>query len=260
MLFERKKVIHAWIHFHFGCTTTWKCEKKSHRLTLKRGFEPSTRAPYKCPYNHLANLSIMVEGFAPASKSTNLYFCFVWTLAHMHITHSFKLLCLSVAGQRLRKRGVGEALLRLIKTHYWSRSVWVWVGVWRSAEPRAHLSEDSSSVLYSRLARDPSGGHIKEFCSPATLVFWRQQRLMTSLPLLFHSWTVRLMWSTIPQYVENGRWRKNLLNLSISVIQHSQNSHWVIWKCWVSVYPCFWILLCILMYLCTCSLRFLVCF
>lgn len=160
-----------------------------------------------------------------------------------------------MAGQRLGKRGVGEALLRLIKTHYWSRSAWVWVGVWGSAEPRAHLSEDSSSVLYSRLARDPSRGHIKESCSPATLVFWRQHRLMTSLPLLFHSWTERLMWSTIPQYVENGR--RNLLNLSISVIQQpNQNSHWVIWKCRISVYLGFWILLCILMYLCTCNLCF----
>lgn len=131
----------------------------------------------------------------------------------MHITNSFKLLCLSVAGQSLRKRGVGEPLLGLIKTHYWSWSVWVWVGVWGLAEPRAHLSEDSSSVLYSSLAWDPSGGHIKESCFPATLVFWRQQCLMTSLPLLFHSWTVQLMWSTIPQYVENSRRRKNLLNL-----------------------------------------------
>ncbi len=164
----------------------------------------------------------------------------MWTLAHIHITHSYKLLCLSVAGQRLRKRGLGEALLRLIKTHYWSRSLWVWVGVWGSTEPRAHLSEDSSSVLCSRLARDHSRGHIKDSCSPATLVFWRQQHLMTSLPVLFHSWTVRLMWRTIPQYVENGRWRKNLFNISIYVIQHhNQNSHWVIWKCWISVYPGF---------------------
>lgn len=120
----------------------------------------------------------------------------------------FKLLCLYLAGQRLKKRGVGKALLRLIKTHYWSRSVWVWVGVWGSVEPRAYLSEDSSSVLYSRLARDPSGGHIKESCSPATRFFWRQQRLMTSLPLLFHSWPVWLMWSTIPQIVGIGRQKK----------------------------------------------------
>lgn len=129
--------------------------------------------------------------------------------AHIHqytlIYLPFKLICLSLAGQRLRKRGVGKALLRLIKTHYWSRCAWVWVGVWGSVEPRAHLSEGSSSVLYSRLARDPSGGHIKESSSPATLFFWRQQRLMTSHPLLFHSWPVWLMWSTIPQNVGNGR-------------------------------------------------------